>query len=71
MKKKKASNVKFYCVILLFIFVVSVVELIKNTLATKTYSQILDLSQDSPALLALPVFSITIVLFLTFPKKNL
>jgi uncharacterized membrane protein YhaH (DUF805 family) len=69
-KTKKKSNTKFYGVILLFVIVVSVVEIIKSIESSKTYSQVFEQNQDSGALIVLPIFSIAIVLLMAIPRKN-
>ncbi|MFD2161634.1 hypothetical protein ACFSJU_04465 [Paradesertivirga mongoliensis] len=71
MKKKRKSNAKFYGVVILFAFVVSIVEIIKTIESSKTYSQVFEQNQDSGALIVLPIFSIAIVLLLAIPRKNL
>jgi len=70
-KKKKPSNLTLYGIIALFILLVSIVELVKSINASKTYSQVFEQTQNSPALIALPIFSIAIVLLLALPKKDI
>jgi hypothetical protein len=69
-EKKKPSRIKFFGVGILFLFVVSVVEIIKNIGVTKTYAQTVETNSDPSALIVLPIFSIAIVLLLAIPRKN-
>jgi hypothetical protein len=69
-EKKKPSKIKFYGVGILFLFIVSVVEIIKNLGVTQTYAQTVETNNDPSALIVLPIFSIAIVLLLAIPRKN-
>ncbi len=71
MDKKKKSNIKFFGIVALFALVVSIVEWIKTLGTSQTYSQVFEQTNDSGALIVLPIFSMAIVLLLAIPRKNL
>jgi hypothetical protein len=68
-EKKKSSKRKFYGVGILFLLVVSIVEVVKNVIASKAFANTIHQQGDS-SLIVLPIFSIAVVLLLAIPRKN-